>query len=549
MSLATFDLQHAPCGIFTFGEDLILLDANQTLADMLGRPHAELVGLPLDHLLTPANRLMLHMQTMVLLQLSGRADEIYFSLAGANGQEVPVLFNAVRRRLDSGAITECIVFPIRKRKLLEDELFKVKKAAEQMPGAIFQFLRRTNGTSCFPYASENIRTFFGVSPLQLQHSSAQFFQVIHPDDRCAVQQAMEVSAADLSPWNQTYRVNLPRRGLRWLEGHAVPESRADGSVLWHGYVSDVSERKTLETTLARSHERTQVTLRSIGDAVITTNEAAQVDYLNPVAERLTGWCQSAAEGQPVTRIFNIVHQKTRLPAVNPITRCLLERQIVEVESDIVLINASGLEYAVENSAAPILNIDGSISGAVIVFRDVTDQRKQHKETEHRANHDHLTGLPNRAEFDRLIQQLFVSAQAGRAQHALCYIDLDYFKTINDSCGHAAGDLLLQQVSALLLSCVRSKDTVARLGGDEFALLLDNCNLAAAQRIAEKVCQRLTALPFLHNDALYPVSASIGVTVLGQHWDNLQAAKQAADNACFAAKLAGRNRACVYQPPA
>ena len=429
---------------------------------------------------------------------------------------------------------------------MEDELFRVKKATEQMPGAIFQFQRRADGTFSFPYASEGIRAIYGVSPLQLQQSAARAFEVIHAEDLFALQQAIEVSAKSLLPWHQVYRVNLPRRGMRWLEGNSVPESRADGSVLWHGYVSDVTERKNLEIALAISHARTQVTLRSIGDAVITTNESGQVEYLNPVAERLTGWLQTEAVGQSAALVFNIVHQKTRLPAENPITRCLLERRMVEAERNSVLISASGLEYAVEDSASPIFDIDGILTGVVMVFRDVTDQRKQRQTTEHRASHDHLTGLANRAEFDRLIQLLFASAKARGVHHALCYIDLDYFKTINDRLGHAAGDLLLQQVSALLLSCVRTKDTVARLGGDEFALLLDNCSLATAQRIAEKICQRLAALQFQHSGASHPISASIGVSSLDQRWKSLQEAQKAADHACYDAKQAGRGRVCVYQ---
>ncbi|NMM37537.1 MAG: EAL domain-containing protein [Glaciimonas sp.] len=546
MNLSSFDLQHAPCGVFTFGEDLVLLAVNQTLADILGVAPADLTGKSLDHLLTPSNRLMFHMQVLTMLYMHGHVEEISLHLAGAHGGEIPVLFNAVCRQRESGTVTECVVVQMNQRKRLEDELFKIKKATEQIPGAVFQYLQRADGTSCFPYASEGIRAIYGLSPLQVQQSADQVFKRIHPDDLARVTSGVKASAQALHPWHQIYRVNLPLHGIRWLEGNAMPESRSDGGVIWHGYVSDVTDRKLLEVALASEHERTLVTLRSIGDAVITTNAVGQVEYLNPIAERLTGWSQSEAVGQSMARVFNIVHQDTRSPVENPVARCLAERTIVGLARDAVLIAKGGKECAVEDSAAPIFSGDGSITGVVMVFRDVTDQRKLRQEVEHRAAHDHLTGLPNRAEFDRILKQMFESALTTGAGHALCYIDLDRFKIVNDSCGHAAGDLLLRQVSALLLKCVRAKDTVARLGGDEFALILENCDLETAQRIAKNVCDRVAELHFQHSGKSFRVGASIGVALLDRRWDSASLAQQAADGACFAAKKAGRGRVHVYE---
>ena len=422
MPLSSFDLQHAPCGIFTFDGDHLLQAVNQTLADMLGLAPADLVGQPLDRLFTPANRLLFHMQVMSLLHMHGQVEEISLSLASARGVAIPVLFNAVRRERGSGAVTECIVIRVRERKRLEDELFNIRKATEQVPGMIYQYLLRADGTSCYPYASEGIRVIYGLRPLQLLHSADRVFELIHPDDLAAVRAAIATSAKTLCLWHQEYRVNLKHRGVRWLLGHAKPESRSDGSVLWHGYVSDVTERKTLETALAG------------------------------------------------------------------------ERQ----------------------------------------------------EVEHRASHDHLTGLPNRAEFERRFNDMFASALATGAEHALCCIDLDRFKAVNDGCGHAAGDLLLRQVSALLLTCVRAKDTVARLGGDEFALLLENCSLDAAQHIAQDVCERVAELHFQNQGKRFSIGASIGVVCLDSRWGSAQAAQQAADGACFVAKESGRGRAHVYQ---
>ena len=534
-------MQRAPCGLFLFSESLLLLSSNKTFADMLGVDREALAGLPLDQLWSSAMRLEFHMRVMTLLHMHGHVEEIALMLLGPDGVEIPILFNAVRRIRDGVAVTECVVIQMRERKRLEDELFRVKKATEQMPGAIYQFILDADGTSRFPYASEGIRLIYEVSPMQLQRDAKQAFARMHPDDFDHISEGIRLSARALSPWHQQFRVNLPRQGLRWLEGSAIPEARANGSVLWHGYLVDVTERKALEIASEMEHERTRVTLRSIGDAVITTDRFGLVEYLNPVAESLTGWRCNEAVGHPVDQVFRIVRQSDRTPAGNPVTRCLAEGAIIGATADALLIARHGVEYAVEDSAAPIFSADRLVSGVVMVFRDVTQQRGHHQEVEYRSRHDHLTGLPNRLEFDRLLAQLFVSAHGGDVVHVLCFIDLDRFKAVNDSCGHAAGDVLLKKVSDLLRQCVRTTDKVARLGGDEFAVLLQNCDLLTAERIAQTICDRMADLRFVFDGKQFDVGASIGLALLDQHWENALALQQAADQACFAAKAAGRGR--------
>lgn len=543
-ALAGFDVQRAPCGVFLFDESLVLCSGNQTLADMLGVDRNALVGMPLDQLWSPAMRLGFHMRVMALLHLQGYVEEIALIMRGADGSEIPVLLNGVRRLHDGIAVTECVVIRMRERKRLEDELFRVKKATEQMPGAIYQFVLDADGTSRFPYASEGIRELYEVSPMQLRRDAKLVFQRIHPDDLVEVTEGVRRSALALSPWIQQYRVNLPRQGLRWLEGRSIPEARADGSVLWHGYLVDITERKALEIVRTIEHERTRVTLRSIGDAVITTNRFGLVEYLNPVAESLTGWRCIEAIGQPVDQVFRIVHQHSHAGVGNPVARCLAEGAITGATADALLIARHGAEYAVEDSAAPIFGADRLVSGAVMVFRDVTPQRKLHQEAEHRSRHDHLTGLPNRREFEHLLEQLFVSARSEDVEHALCFIDLDRFKAVNDSCGHAAGDLLLKKVSDLLRQCVRATDKVARLGGDEFAVLLQHCDLATARQIAQDICDHMADMRFLFDGKQFDIGASIGVVVLDGSWSSTSQVQQAADQACFAAKAAGRGQVQV-----
>ncbi|OFJ50005.1 GGDEF domain-containing protein [Janthinobacterium lividum] len=512
---------------------------------MLGFSLDELNNKSLNALLTSAERLMFHMQVMALLHLQGRVEEIAIILAGADGKNIPVIFNAVQRNIDGNVVTECVVVRMNERKRLEEELFRVKKATEQVPGTIYQFLLRADGSSCFPYASEGVRNVYELNPLQLQKDASPAFNRLHPDDIEAINQGITDSAKNLTVWHQEYRVILPKRGIRWLQGSATPESRVDGSTLWHGYINDITEKKALELALSNEFERTRVTLSSIGDAVIVTNDRQEVEYLNPSAEKLTGWASADAIGLPVTMVFNIVNQFTREIVKNPIAHCLDERAIVGLTNDTVLISKDGSEYAVEDSAAPIFTAGDVIIGVVMVFRDVTGQRILRQEVERRASLDHLTGLANRAQFDRVLLEMYESSIATGVSHALCCIDLDQFKIVNDSCGHAAGDALLKEVSALLLKSVRAKDLVARLGGDEFALLLEGCDLNAAHRISQQICEKVARIRFQHSSNFFRIGASIGVVPLDGRWANAQAAQQAADGACFAAKDEGRGRVHLY----
>ncbi|AZP13264.1 EAL domain-containing protein [Undibacterium parvum] len=546
MSISTFNVDDAPCGFFSFDSSLRLVAVNRTLAVMLGTPQENLPGKPLDQLLSSANKLMFHMQVMAMLHIHGHVEEIAINLEAENGQQIPVLLNAITRHQADAAITECVVIRVNERQRLEDELFRIRKATEQVPGALYQFLLCADGSSRFPYASEGIRNIYELSPLQVQRNSDLAFKRVHPDDLDAISQGIAESAKNLTVWHQQYRVILPKRGMLWLEGQATPESRSDGSTLWHGYIKDISERKSLEIALANEYERTRVTLSSIGDAVITTDEFEKIQYLNPIAEQLTGWRLNDAIGLPVTTVFNIINQHSRLAAKNPIAHCLQERAIVGLARDTVLISRNGNEYAVEDSAAPIFTSGNVITGVVMVFRDVTGQRILRQEVERRATHDHLTGLANRAEFDRLLLELFDSSISTGTSHALCCIDLDQFKIVNDSCGHAAGDALLREVSELLLKSVRAKDTVARLGGDEFALLLEDCDVNIAQRIAQTVCDKVAQIRFQQDGKFFRVGASIGVAPLDSRWETAQAAQQAADGACFAAKDEGRGRVHIYE---
>ena len=321
---------------------------------------------------------------------------------------------------------------------------------------------------------------------------------------------------------------------------------------------DITERKTAQDEIQAQHEQLQVTLHSIGDAVITTDNAGRVQYLNPVAERLTGWRDAEARDRALEEVYRTIDEATREPLPNPVTPCLAEASaaaVVQVDGSdgdlddldpaeaclATLTSRHGTEAGIEQTVAPICATDGRVLGAVLVFRDVTDRRRMAREMSYRATHDTLTGLVNRTDFESRLHHTLRLAHADASVHALMYIDLDQFKLVNDAGGHAAGDQLLRQVAALLKQCLRARDTLARLGGDEFGVILQFCSVEQGQKVAQQICDRMDEYRFVHGERRFRIGASIGLVPLDSRWPTAATVMQAADAACYAAKEAGRNR--------
>jgi diguanylate cyclase (GGDEF)-like protein/PAS domain S-box-containing protein len=310
-------------------------------------------------------------------------------------------------------------------------------------------------------------------------------------------------------------------------------------------IEDVTERKRVQTELAEQIERLHVTLHAIGEGVITTDAKGRVEYLNPVAEKLTGWTTAAARGMSSIAVFRIVDDATRLPARSPVEICLAADQAVGAAGQAVLTRRDCREYFIEHSTAPIRSAEGDTRGVVLVFRDVSEQRRLSREMTYRATHDALTGLVNRDEFEHRLQLALACAHRGEAEYALMYVDLDQFKLVNDAGGHAAGDRLLKQVAGVIGRLVRKSDTFARLGGDEFGLIIEHCSTEGAQKVAQQICREIDAFRFQLGIHRLHIGASIGLVPVDRRWPTTANLLRAADSACYAAKEAGRNRVHTY----
>lgn len=302
-----------------------------------------------------------------------------------------------------------------------------------------------------------------------------------------------------------------------------------------------------EQALFQEKERAQVTLDSIGDGVITTDDEGKVVYFNPVAEQLTGWKLEEVQGLTLRWAFNVVDAFTRKQIDHPAFDGSVEGVTVNVYENVLLVNNDGRDFDIESSVAPIRNQAGESIGSVLVFRDVTQSRELAKQLAWQAAHDQLTSLINRREFDLRLTRLIDSTKSGGDQHALLYMDLDQFKVVNDTAGHAAGDEMLRQLADKLRSQIHGGDTLARLGGDEFGVLLEHRTLDEALKVANTLRKIVQNFRFACEGRTFEVGVSIGLAPITAHSGSPTNLMSCADAACYAAKDNGRNRVNVYSP--
>ena len=287
-----------------------------------------------------------------------------------------------------------------------------------------------------------------------------------------------------------------------------------------------------------------ITLDSIGEAVVCIDMAMKITFMNPVAEKMSGWTQEEALGVPLLTVLHITFGDNG-PLMENIYSADTSRSAIE--QDVVLHCRSGGSYDVHYSITPLSTLDGSNIGSVLVIQDVTESRKMLRQLSYSASHDALTHLANRASFEKQLRILLQTVNSTHQRHALVFIDLDRFKAVNDSAGHAAGDALLRELASLMLSMLRSSDVLARLGGDEFGLLLPDCNVESARFIATRIISAVNDYHFIWEGRVHRVGASAGITLIDDN--NHQAAEvmSQADIACYASKNGGRGRVTVYEP--
>ena len=336
-------------------------------------------------------------------------------------------------------------------------------------------------------------------------------------------------------------------GTKWLDVSITPVIDDLGRVeRLITDTRDVTDRKLAERAAVEDKERVQVTLDSLGDAVITTDGYGHINYLNPLAQELTGWPKQVAIGLPMEAILKVSEERAGVVCTNPISLYLDIGNSADTTSQLVLESRSGHSLPINIRVSPIRDRHGRLIGTVAIFHDVSKERRLHRQLSYQATHDALTGLINRLEFESRLASLLRDARENPERtHVLLYLDLDQFKVVNDTCGHRAGDEMLRQLTEIFCESVRSTDTVARLGGDEFGILLHDCSLEHAKDIGNTIMESVRGYRFSWLEVSFDVGVSIGVVEISSDCESLDSLLSHADVACYAAKEAGRNRQHVY----
>lgn len=486
----------------------------------------------------------------------GRSFDIDVPIARADGKSGMVRFvGAVEFDDDkpvrlSGAVQDITVHALRRLGELGDSHRALERVNERLSLAT-----DSGGIGIWDFDvekrlfewDERMFELYGLAPdVGSAMCGERWLELVHEDDRQRAIDAARGAITGVGPFELDFRIVTAAGEVRYLAGTARVIQGLDGrTTRIVGTNRDVSMERRMTRELARQHEVLTVTLRSIGDGVITTDTAGRVIWLNPVAEELIGWTADAARGRPIGEVFHIVDEDSGDLAPDPVRRCLDERRITAQAGDTVLVARSGERRWIEASAAPIRNDEGDVFGAVLVFHDVSEQRVAANEMTWRATHDELTGLLNRVEFEARLKCLLERTRTSDARHALLFLDLDRFKIVNDTCGHAAGDQLLRQVSRLLARTVRAGDVLVRLGGDEFAVILEHCAIADAREVAQEICDLMDEYRFVCKSQRFRIGASIGLVPLHSGSDDVEGIVRSADVACYAAKEAGRNRVHLW----
>ncbi len=294
------------------------------------------------------------------------------------------------------------------------------------------------------------------------------------------------------------------------------------------------------------HDRAQATLDSLGDGLVTTDSHGRIDFINRAAEALLGQSLAEVSGRPFGEVVTVVDEADRRALLDPVRQTLTSGVKLSLgRRAVVLTRGDGHERSIELSAAPLGGGQGEATGSVVLLHDVTELRGIARQMSYQASHDPLTGLVNRREFEHRLQDSLELARSGAQTHVLCYLDLDRFKTVNDTSGHMAGDNMLREVAALVKDAVRDSDTVARIGGDEFAMLLVGCPLEKAIQIADDVSTAIRDYRFVWKDKIFAIGVSIGLVEMGREAGSIDDIMSAADSACYVAKSRGQGQVHVY----
>jgi diguanylate cyclase (GGDEF)-like protein/PAS domain S-box-containing protein len=539
-------MESAAVGMAVVGADGRMIYANRAYETMLGYADDGSLGLSVNDMLFDEDRQVTSLHLARLMR--GEADEFHHEcrLKHVDGNPIWVLASGSLLRSDATGRPLYVIMQI-----INIERQKRAEVALAESESRWNFALESAGQGVWDHDIRKDDMFY--SPMwrkmrgipkgeYVDPAQELWLQRLHPDDAKRIKAIVKKQDSGEDGYDTLeYRERHRDGHYIWIlsRGKPVEWDRDGKPIRTVGTDTDITRLKAVEAELADEKERLRVTLESIGDGVICADAEEKIIFMNPVAEHMTGWGESEAMGRTLAEVFVAKSEATGEPAADPVAACLQNSSICTINDDVVLASRDGIGRGVSGTASPVRTEEGHTIGAVLVFKDITETQELQRALAHSANHDALTGLPNRAAFTRALSEAHRQADVELRSHALCFIDLDRFKPVNDAAGHAAGDALLQKVAQVIRRTCRSHDMAARLGGDEFVVLLADCTLGNARAVAEKVVDSIAKLDFVWNAVKYSIGASAGVAMIKA--DVNQDALAEADAACYAAKAAGRGR--------
>lgn len=385
---------------------------------------------------------------------------------------------------------------------------------------------------------------FGLEQDGLEITRATWRSLLHPDDAARAEGDIEVTFKTGAPMKTRYRIIKPDGEVRHVFALARRVQHGTSPATLLGSIWDVTDERLGAEALAREKELYRITLHSIGDAVLTTDVENRITFANPAAETLLLCSAQDLVGVQLDRVLELVDEETREP-ISLSTRLAMDAgATVEGAENALLVRPDGERRSLRKLASPLFDPAGTITGSVLVIQDVTAARNLQRQLSHAASHDALTGLLNRVAFESTTATV-IGKIGGGIYHALLYIDLDRFKSINDTLGHAAGDTLLKMVASMMTKALSADAIIGRLGGDEFAALVPIEEFRDASQIANQLISDIRSIRLPWGGKLQDIGASIGIAALDDLNLTLPEALARADSACYAAKAEGRNRVAVY----
>jgi len=412
----------------------------------------------------------------------------------------------------------------------QEAVDRLQKIASQAPGIVFQFQLRLDGSCCVPYANEGLFKIYRVSPEDVREDASYVFTVVHPDDLENHRASIQTSAQDLTPWIQEYRLKFGEEPECWLLGNALPQRLADGSTLWHGFITDITERKRAETEL-----QIAATAFESQEGMVITDTNNVIIKVNQAFIRLTGYSSEELLNRRMNILKSGRHDESFYAAMwDSITRTGTWQGEIWNQ----LKNAEVLPTFVTITA--VKNNEGEVINYVATYTDITERKVIEEKINNLAFYDSLTQLPNRVLLADRMHQTLARCRRNQEIAAICMLDLDGFKQVNDTLGHASGDRLLGDVAQRLKECIRQEDTAARFGGDEFALLLGGfTTVSECEQTLERIVAAIAA-PYQIFGQVAHISASIGVTLFPEDSSDPDLLLRHADQVMYEVKQDSKN---------